>query len=51
MLFALGEVSGIDQAREVVRNSFPIEIYQPEDTGRWEEAYGKLLKIQADGRA
>ena len=46
-LIALGEVSGIDQAREVVRNSFPIEIYQPEDTGRWEEAYGKLLALQA----
>lgn len=45
-LIALGEVSGIDQAREVIRDSFPIESYEPRDAEAWDDAYGKLLKLQ-----
>ena len=46
-LIALGEVSGIDQARDVIRNSFPIEAYQPVNTAAWDAAYEKLLDLQA----
>lgn len=45
-LISLGEVANLDQAREVVRNSFPMEEYVPQDVAEWDEAYGKLLKLQ-----
>lgn len=45
-LIALGEVASIDQARQVVRNSFPIAEYVPQNAADWENAYEKLLKIQ-----
>ncbi|NKB67645.1 MAG: rhamnulokinase [Candidatus Latescibacteria bacterium] len=35
-----GEVGSIDQARQVVRNSFAPDIYEPEDdSGAWDQAY------------
>ncbi len=45
-LISLGEVGSLAQAREVVRNSFPMEEYIPADTAAWEDAYGVLLKLQ-----
>ena len=45
-LISLGEVGSLDQAREVVRNSFPIVEYLPENPGDWELAYEKLLALQ-----
>ncbi len=45
-LISLGEVGSLSEAREVVRNSFPIAEYVPENTSAWDEAYGKLLSIQ-----
>lgn len=42
---ALGEISGIDQLREVVRNSFEVEEYLPEDMAQWDDAYGRFLDI------
>lgn len=42
---ALGEIDGIDQLRDVVRASFPVEEYAPQDTPAWEDAYGRFLQI------
>jgi rhamnulokinase len=42
---AAGEVADIAQAREVIRNSFPVDEYQPRDTAAWDEAYGRFLKL------
>ena len=39
-------VADIAEAREVVRNSFPVEIYQPKDQHEWSCAYEKAAKIQ-----
>jgi rhamnulokinase len=36
---ALGELSSLDEARAVVRASFEVTRYEPEETGRWAEAY------------
>jgi len=36
---ATGELSSIKQAREIVRNSFELIRYEPEQTDIWEEAY------------
>ena len=42
---AAGEITGISQAREVIRNSFEIITYEPRDTEAWNDAYVKFKKI------
>ncbi len=42
---ALGEIEGLDQLREVVRNSFPTKEFMPVGNGVWEDAYTRLLKL------
>lgn len=42
---AMGEISGIGQAREIIRNSFEIITYEPRDTEAWNEAYFRFKKI------
>jgi len=42
---AAGDVGSIAQAREVIRNSFPVEEYEPQNTAAWDEAYEKFLSI------
>ena len=41
---ALGELKGIDEVRQVVRNSETVETYEPRHTAAWEDAYGRLLE-------
>jgi rhamnulokinase len=35
---ALGELASIEEAREVVRASVPLAVYEPDETGAWREA-------------
>jgi rhamnulokinase len=42
---ATGEVGSIAQAREVVRRSFRVEEYEPQNTAAWGEAYERFLRI------
>ena len=42
---ALGELKGIDEVRQVVRNSETVETYEPRHTAAWEDAYGRLLAL------
>lgn len=47
---ALNELASLNEIREVVSNSFEMNIYEPHKTEQWDEAYGKflhILKIQA----
>lgn len=37
---AQGELSDIWEARAVIRESFPVKTYEPQDAPLWEEAYG-----------
>ena len=39
---ALGELKGIEEAREVVRRSFEVSEYEPNKTSGWDEAYSRL---------
>lgn len=39
-LIALGEVKNIEEARKLVKNSFPLDEYEPKDMEVWDEAYG-----------
>jgi rhamnulokinase len=42
---ALGELESVQQARRVVRNSFPIKTYQPENADMWEKAYEQFRRV------
>ena len=44
---ALGELKNLEELRQVVRNSEPVQTYEPHHTQAWEDAYGKLLRFQA----
>ncbi|MDT9146064.1 FGGY-family carbohydrate kinase, partial [Escherichia coli] len=36
---ALGEIKNLTEGREMVRNSFPLKIYEPQHLFEWQEAY------------
>lgn len=42
---AFGEISTLEQLRQVVRNSFEIEEYLPVEREKWDESYGRLLQL------
>jgi rhamnulokinase len=42
---AAGDVSSIAEAREVIRRSFSVEVYEPQNTAAWNEAYERFLKV------
>ena len=42
---AAGEVASIPQAREVIRQSFSVEAYEPREVLAWDEAYERFLVI------
>ena len=44
-LIALGAVKDLDEAREVIKNSFPLERFEPQDSEAWDAAYERLKKI------
>lgn len=44
-LIALKEVKDLNEAREVVKRSFPTEIYQPQNAEAWDEAYNRYKNI------
>jgi rhamnulokinase len=48
---ALGHIASLDEGREVVRRSFEMTTYKPQDTARWDEAYAHFIKLMAQGVA
>lgn len=40
---ALGEISNIQEARKVVKRSFPVEYYEPMDLENWSRAYDRFV--------
>ena len=42
---ANGAITNLSEARAVITNMGVTQIYQPQDTDKWESAYQKLLKI------
>lgn len=42
---ALGDIKNLEELRQVVRNSESVEIWEPNHTSQWEEAYQKLLTL------
>jgi len=43
---ARGYVSSLAQAREVIRNSFEVITYEPQNVAAWDEAYARFLAIK-----
>ncbi len=41
---ATGQIQSLAQAREIVRNSFDLKEYQPQDVSLWDEQYKKVHK-------
>jgi rhamnulokinase len=39
---ATGQLKSLADGRRMVRESFPLKTYAPQDTARWQAAYGKL---------
>jgi rhamnulokinase len=46
---ALGQVSSLARARNIVRKSFPPVAYQPADAALWDEAYSRFCRLQRPG--
>ncbi|HEX2944940.1 MAG TPA: rhamnulokinase family protein [Clostridia bacterium] len=44
-LIALGEISDLSEARNIIKMSFPPVVYMPRETGRWDDGYGRFLEI------
>ena len=44
-LMALGKISNLTEARTIIRDSFPIKVYEPQDTDDWNAAYEKFKTI------
>ncbi len=42
---ALGNISSIQEGREVIRRSCEVSTYQPKDTSAWDEAYQRFLAL------
>jgi sugar (pentulose or hexulose) kinase len=44
-LMALGKIRTLKEARAIIKNSFPIKIYEPCDREKWSEAYERFQKV------
>jgi len=47
---AAGDVGSISQAREVIRRSFAVDEYLPQNTAAWDEGYGRFVKLVRGGQ-
>ena len=45
-LYALGEISSVEDMQQIVRNSYDVKYYEPSpDRSDWEEAYIEYTKV------
>jgi rhamnulokinase len=42
---ALGHISSLAEGRALVRRSFELATFEPQDTAAWDEAYQRYLKL------
>jgi rhamnulokinase len=42
---AMGEIASLEQGRDLVRRSFSVETFTPNDDDGWHEAYARLLEL------
>jgi rhamnulokinase len=46
-LMAGGEIAGIEEARQLIKSSPDIAVYEPRDDAEWEKAYRRYLEVTA----
>jgi rhamnulokinase len=46
---ALGELESVAEGRALVRHSFDLETYEPQDTAAWDEAFDRYLDLREAG--
>ena len=39
---ALGDIKSLEEARQLIRRSFPVKVYEPHAKGPWDDVYGKF---------
>lgn len=44
-LISAGELGSLTDVRQIVRDSFPIREYLPQNTADWDEAYGRFVRL------
>lgn len=44
-MLAVGQINSLSEGRDLVRRSFPVGTYQPEQPGAWSQAYQRFLKL------
>jgi len=44
-MLAMGQIGSLSEGREVVRRSFPVETYRPQNIESWDEAYQRFIKL------
>lgn len=42
----LGHLDSLDQARQIIRQSFPMETYTPKETSIWNQQFDRFLKLK-----
>jgi len=40
-----GRIGSLEQAREIVRRSFTLDTYLPQETAAWDAAYERFLRL------
>jgi rhamnulokinase len=46
-LLATGHIASLAQGRDLIRRSFGAEVYEPQPSAAWEEAYGRFSALVA----
>ena len=46
---AINALSTLDEARQVIKNSFSLQIYDPNNNQEWQDAYQSFLQITKIG--
>ena len=47
-MVASGEISSLAEGREIIRRSFELTTYLPQDGDVWREAYGRFQRMSLD---
>lgn len=42
---SLGEIRSVSEGRTVIRESFPVKTYEPQEAEHWNEAYGRFCSV------
>ena len=44
-MLAMGQIGSLNEGRALIRASFPMETYEPQDADAWGEAYQRFVEL------